>query len=105
MGVAEELRGDVSLVLSELLTNSYMHSLGAGATVLVELVGDELHLCVEDRGESSTGNKAPELQDSPPYAEAGRGLHIVDALATSWRWRWHDADWGLLVFATFELDT
>jgi serine/threonine-protein kinase RsbW len=84
---AENLPGplldDVEVVLSELMGNAVRHARAiAGGVLLVgwRIVDEELTIRVTDGGSV----KRIEPRDSSPMADSGRGLHIVERLASSW---------------------
>ena len=64
-----------SLLVSELVTNSIMHARGA-VTLRAMWLDDRLQVDVSDQGGGT-----PTLRDPDT---AGRGLRIVDALASRW---------------------
>lgn len=69
---------DVSLVVSELVTNAVIH--GEGDIVLDVVVEDgSVHVEVSDREPH-----LPDPRDAPPDSESGRGLLLVAKLATQW---------------------
>ena len=69
---------DSKLVVNELVVNVLRHG-GGRAFFRVELLGDELLLCV--RGENDF--KPPETSRcSPVCEECGRGLFLVDAICS-----------------------
>ena len=68
----------LSLVTSELVTNAVLHGEGP-VTVRVERSDDGLRLAVHDRG---AGTPRPERPES--HAPSGRGLRIVETVATRW---------------------
>jgi anti-sigma regulatory factor (Ser/Thr protein kinase) len=72
---------DAALVVSELFGNAARHG-PAGGRVLVGycLWRDGARLVVCDGG----GPGTPRLMRPGELAEGGRGLHVVDALATQW---------------------
>lgn len=82
-GIAGETRDDVLLVLSELVTNAIRHGrpLEDDGTVHVDWT-------VCERGVSITvtdgGGGLPLPAALPGHDEGGRGLAIVDAVATRW---------------------
>ncbi len=84
-----ELAQDAELIASELVTNAIRHGVPLGADVRehppVELgwspQSSQLICAVTD-----WNTQPPLLMPVGPCAEAGRGLHIVDALATTWGW-------------------
>jgi anti-sigma regulatory factor (Ser/Thr protein kinase) len=69
------------LLVSELATNSIRHSgsrfFGLTAT---RIAGDRLRIAVLDEGRAGILH----LQNAPTDAEDGRGMAIVDVLATRW---------------------
>ncbi|RZI90114.1 MAG: ATP-binding protein [Microbacterium sp.] len=74
-----ELRGDVVLVVSELVTNAVR----AGSTsidVILTTDAQGLELIVED---DAAG--VPQPREATPESLGGRGLGIVEKLADSWR--------------------
>jgi signal transduction histidine kinase len=68
----------VAVVLTELLSNAVQH---AGPPVRLRLLvtGDRVLIEVRD-----TSTLPPRRRLPGPHEERGRGLHIVDALATEW---------------------
>ena len=71
----EELIPIASLLVSELVTNSIVHASGA-VTLRASWGDDRLHVDVRDQGGGTPTARDPET--------SGRGLRIVDALATRW---------------------
>jgi DNA-binding NarL/FixJ family response regulator len=68
----------VELLLSELVTNAVVHA-NSSPDVALRLLPDRLHVAVTDRMQLDL--------DRPPAdddAESGRGLSLVEALASSW---------------------
>ena len=88
---------DAILVLSELVTNAVQHGAG-GCTVEIRLEQGCLHVGVDD-----PASAPPILMSPAPGDLGGRGLRIVDAIATSWGWEarptgkrvWADIDVGV----------
>jgi anti-sigma regulatory factor (Ser/Thr protein kinase) len=85
---------DASVIVSELVTNALRHGLprrpgGAGPDP-VELFfwqcGGLLFCAVTDPAADP-----PVPAEPGPFAEAGRGLHVIDALASAWGWGMLDA--------------
>lgn len=75
---------DAALVATELVTNALLHtrsdSLGADLAFTTTSVGG-LRVCVFDAGGPATG---PSLSSATPGAKSGRGLSIVQKIATEW---------------------
>jgi hypothetical protein len=69
----------VDLVATELIANALVHGRGPSELELA-IEGDSLHLAVTDYAPASQ----PAMSELPQGAEHGYGLHIVDALATTW---------------------
>lgn len=74
-----DLADTAELVLTELVTNALVHTTGPGIRVRVSAQGAHLRIEVND---FSPGGRLP--RPAEPYAEHGRGLLIVDALAEKW---------------------
>jgi anti-sigma regulatory factor (Ser/Thr protein kinase) len=77
-GVDESQREIVLLVVSELATNAVLHS-GTDFEVNVDTSGDDVRVEVSDAGPGE-----PVMLEPPPEAPHGRGLQIVNGLASSW---------------------
>jgi anti-sigma regulatory factor (Ser/Thr protein kinase) len=82
---------DVLLIADELATNAVLH---ARSPFVVRLKVDGVHLRLEVEDDSQ---QAPQLGDSDGSSTSGRGLVLVDALAT--RWGWEGRRQGKLVWA------
>jgi serine/threonine-protein kinase RsbW len=83
LGVARRLLDDVEVVVSELLGNAVRHAPPiAGNTLLVtwRLSGSVVMVTVTDGGSPDK----VEPRNSGQLAETGRGLRIVEGLATDW---------------------
>ncbi|MGW7433314.1 ATP-binding protein [Streptomyces sp. NPDC054861] len=74
-----DLVDDAELLLSELVTNALVHTEGPAIGVRVYVQGARLNIEVND---FAPGGCLP--RPAGPYAEHGRGLLIVDALAEEW---------------------
>jgi serine phosphatase RsbU (regulator of sigma subunit)/anti-sigma regulatory factor (Ser/Thr protein kinase) len=85
-----------ALCLSELVTNAIIHS-GTVPRVTARLDDERLLVLVQDHGHRGTARRA---EDHDPTDIAGRGLMLVETLATAWSAE-HSAD-GTTVW--FELD-
>jgi anti-sigma regulatory factor (Ser/Thr protein kinase) len=79
-GVTGEAAEPALLVVTELLSNAVEHGGGPGWLSL-ELADDAVH--VEVRDDAGT---PPRLADPDPSQARGRGLQMVDALASEWGW-------------------
>jgi anti-sigma regulatory factor (Ser/Thr protein kinase) len=83
-----DLADDASVIVSELVTNALRHGLKGHADAppaSVELIlcwAASMVFCVV----TDPGASPPVLADPDPAAEAGRGLHVVEALACDWGW-------------------
>ncbi|MFE5092724.1 ATP-binding protein [Streptomyces sp. NPDC056638] len=77
-----ELSDDAAVIVSELAANAVLHGLVAGRDFELRLVAlaGTLRIEVSD----ARGERGPEPQPNLPGAESGYGLHLVEALATSW---------------------
>jgi anti-sigma regulatory factor (Ser/Thr protein kinase) len=82
------LADDAAVIVSELVTNALLHGAGAvngAAREAVELIlwrrSGRVVCAVTDPG---TG--VPVLVQPDPFGEAGRGLHVVQALSATWGW-------------------
>ncbi|MET9069155.1 ATP-binding protein [Streptosporangium sandarakinum] len=74
---------DVVLLVSEVVTNSVVHSGSGGGgavTMTVELGAGVVLVEVSDAG---SGASAPHVRNDPD-AESGRGMFLVDLLAGRW---------------------
>jgi anti-sigma regulatory factor (Ser/Thr protein kinase) len=69
---------DVRLMVSELVTNAIVHA-SSGCQVTVGWGGEVLRIDVADRSDAP-----PELQPQTLTEANGRGLFIVQSLATRW---------------------
>ncbi|MFJ4693291.1 SpoIIE family protein phosphatase [Streptomyces sp. NPDC088766] len=88
----DDTRDNVSLLVSELVTNAVRHATGP-ITVRLIRAGHGLLCEVGD-----TGNGRPRLSLGGLLDEGGRGLHIVHRLTTRWGVRWTET--GKVVWAT-----
>ncbi|HEX2851034.1 MAG TPA: ATP-binding protein [Acidimicrobiales bacterium] len=77
-GVDHEVVDLAELLTSEIVTNAVVHAAGP-AEVGVDRVGDAVRVEVVD-----AASALPDLRHVAPDAASGRGLAIVDALATRW---------------------
>ncbi|MEV8318527.1 ATP-binding protein [Streptomyces sp. NPDC059900] len=79
-GVAEAIRADLQLIVSELATNAVTYTHSPEITVEIILTDDEAAVSVGDLGP----HRPLHAQHAAPDAEHGRGLLIVEALASRW---------------------
>ncbi|WP_432143530.1 ATP-binding protein [Streptomyces sp. bgisy084] len=79
--ISGELADSAQLLLSELVTNAVRAPAGAGAEVRVRFVwsGGRLRLEVRD-----ASDELPVMNEAKEDEECGRGLVLVDALASGW---------------------
>jgi len=85
------------LVTSELVTNAVIHA-QSELRLLVELRGDQLYLAVQDASPHLL-----HLASAPDVlAEGGRGLLLVESLATTWQVQ-HPPDGGKVVACVLDL--
>lgn len=96
----ERLVEDVDLVVSELVTNALLHSGG------VDGAPDPIRFELDLRGRTLTCRVVdssplpPRPEEAAETAESGRGLILVEALASAWDWE--DLPDGKSVWASFE---
>ncbi|MDG6103816.1 ATP-binding protein [Dactylosporangium aurantiacum] len=86
---------DAALVVTELVANAVQHA-RTGSTVVVTLRERYLHVAVRDRS-----SRRPRRITADNELESGRGLLIVDGVATSWGVI--DTVGGKVVWATLRL--
>jgi serine phosphatase RsbU (regulator of sigma subunit)/anti-sigma regulatory factor (Ser/Thr protein kinase) len=86
--VEEDVVDAAELCVSELATNATIHA-GAATELTAELDRDALTVLVRDSG--SRGHVKLPPSETDPMEIAGRGLALVDALASSWAAE-HQAD-------------
>ncbi len=95
--VAEDIVDTSELCVSELVTNAVIHS-GTASTVTVQRDQDYVLVLVQDRGGRGAVRRPEALE---PDSISGRGLSLVDALATAWSAE-HSTD-GTTVWFELEL--
>lgn len=93
---AAELFDDLSLVVSELVTNALCHGVGGEARVDEEPdgrpTGHPVQLALLRKGSrvmcavQDPGEGLPTPQEAGDGAETGRGLHIVECFSSAWGW-------------------
>jgi anti-sigma regulatory factor (Ser/Thr protein kinase) len=77
-GIAESLLEDAQLLVSELVGNCVRHA-GGMITVVVECDSASIAVAVADESPDP-----PQPRAAPPDACGGRGLVLLDRLATAW---------------------
>ncbi len=84
-GLSEDARDAAVLVAYELIANGIDYGTENGADRLLLsalMIHDHVRVEVQDGAPTDT----PELQPPSPHAQRGRGLLVVDQLATRWGW-------------------
>ncbi|RAY16644.1 ATP-binding protein [Actinomadura craniellae] len=100
-----DLFDDLSVVVSELVTNALRHGLGGlpesaqSHPVQLVLLGYRRRLVVVV---TDPGERVPEVVTPEQYVENGRGLRVVEALSTAWGWAPLPSG-GKAVWSTFDL--
>lgn len=79
-GIAEDVVDTAELCTSELVTNAVIHS-GTSSSVTVQADREYVLVLVQDRGGRGAVRRPEELD---PESVSGRGLSLVDALASAW---------------------
>ncbi|MFC1436572.1 ATP-binding protein [Streptacidiphilus sp. N1-3] len=94
-----QLSDDLSLAVSELVTNAVIHCRVSDAVIEVSIrwIGLTLQLEVADPEENR-----PVMREGDCFEMGGRGLHLVSALADSWGVR--DRVVGKVVWASFKTE-
>ena len=77
-GLPEGVRDDAVLLVSEVVGNSLRHA-RSEARIRVDMIGPVLRVEVADDNPD-----LPRLRQTPPDATGGRGLLILDRLASRW---------------------
>jgi serine phosphatase RsbU (regulator of sigma subunit)/anti-sigma regulatory factor (Ser/Thr protein kinase) len=95
--VHEDVVDTAELCVSELVTNAIIHS-GTAPEVTARSDGELLTVLVQDRGGQG---QVQQEEDYDPMSISGRGLTLVDALASAWSAE-HSAD-GTTVWFELEL--
>ncbi|HWG15448.1 MAG TPA: ATP-binding protein [Streptosporangiaceae bacterium] len=97
-GIYETAVGDAALVVTELLSNAIRHAAplpGAQVRVAWTIDHDALRVAVSDAGDGPL----PHVTEPAPSAPGGRGLGIVETLASRWGVRRDDGEttvWAVL---------
>ncbi|RBM04719.1 ATP-binding protein [Streptomyces sp. PT12] len=80
-GLPDTVRDTAQLIVSELFTNALLHTDSHQVICRLECAGALLRIEVADEG---AGPARPEPRSPDPGAEHGRGLMLLDALASQW---------------------
>ena len=83
-GVGSDALDDAELVVSELVTNSFLHGGAAEAAIELSDHGDVVRLEVAHREDADTGGGPVGPLTVGADETHGRGLAIVDVLASAW---------------------
>ncbi|WP_438874339.1 ATP-binding protein [Streptomyces griseoloalbus] len=85
----EPLADDATLIVSELVTNAIQHGYGKQVTFTMGVRDGFLHLAVHNETPGE-----PAVRTADDDAEHGRGLFLVDCLATARGGNWGTSDDG-----------
>lgn len=96
--VDEDVVDTAEICVSELVTNAVIHS-GTESTITVRMDEEYVLVMVQDQGNRGPVRKPTDLN---PEAVSGRGLSLVDALASAWSAE-HSTD-GTTVWFELSLD-
>ena len=96
-GVDAEVVETVTLLVSEISTNSILHA-RTGFTLECELGADVVRVAIADLGSGDPTVRSPAVTDT-----AGRGLRIVETLSDSWGIEESDSGRGKTVWFTVGL--
>ncbi|MHA5053127.1 ATP-binding protein [Streptomyces sp. SD15] len=77
-----ELNDAAAQVVAELAANAVTHGRVPGRSFLLRLVRESATLRIEVT--DACGERRPEIRQLEPEGESGRGLRLVEALATDW---------------------
>jgi two-component sensor histidine kinase len=96
------LADDVLLIVSELVTNAVQHALGSEIAFVATRGNRHLLIEVSD-GSTAAPAKPQAITDN---AEDGRGLALVEALASDWGWTPHEdgtkSTWAVIAISAEE---
>ncbi|HEY7484709.1 MAG TPA: ATP-binding protein [Streptosporangiaceae bacterium] len=101
----EDLYNDVSVVVSELVTNALCHGLNEASYSALARPIHLMLLAREDRVLSAVidpSDKTPALAPAKHFSETGRGLRIVAVMSDAWGWVPFAAG-GKAVWAAFDM--
>ncbi|MFD5662980.1 ATP-binding protein [Streptomyces hirsutus] len=94
----ENLVDDVTLIVSELVTNAILHSGGTQITFTLTVDGGFLRITVHD---GMPGR--PVVRDTDDDAEQGRGLFLVQCLIAAHNGTWGTVDDGATIWCSLAL--
>ena len=79
-GCSEPLVETAELLITELVANAVRHA-GSPPVMRIDVDSGTIRVAVYD-----TSDSAPSVRHSGPEDEGGRGLLLVESLASSWGW-------------------
>lgn len=79
VAIPPEVREDILLLVSELVTNAVLHA-GTAVHVAASVYPDRVIVAVSD----DDPHHSPLRPDRGPMATSGRGMRLVELLASSW---------------------
>lgn len=83
LGEGHPASDDVILLVSEVVTNSVIHSGSGGGGEVAMTVAVGAGAVLVEVCDAGSGSSAPHVRNDPE-AEGGRGMFLVDLLADSW---------------------
>jgi anti-sigma regulatory factor (Ser/Thr protein kinase) len=90
-----DITDDVSLVVTELVTNAITHA-ASRCELQLDFDGSTVEIQVVDHGAG-----IPEIRDSAAHHQGGRGLQLVEAVSAQWGVR-EGSDGAKVVWARLE---
>ncbi|MFE7215051.1 ATP-binding protein [Streptomyces sp. NPDC057611] len=94
------LADDAALVVSELVTNAVQHSHGRKITLTLALRDGHLDIRVHD----GVPSRLPIAPKPDAHAENGRGLWLVESIASQWHGSWGISDKGATTWCDLALE-
>lgn len=94
------LADDAALVVSELVTNAVQHSHGRKITLTLALRDGHLDIRVHD----GVPSRLPIASKPDAHAENGRGLWLVESIASQWHGSWGISDKGATTWCDLALE-
>jgi anti-sigma regulatory factor (Ser/Thr protein kinase) len=92
--VPEDVVDTAELLVSELVTNAVVHGSGI-IVVVIDCADDQVSISVSDDEPAE-----PEIQPERPLALGGRGLRMIESLASAWGVRPRPDGPGKVVWVT-----